>query len=498
MSNTHLVKINLPGGIVSAGDLLTILEAAERAQVEQVQFGNRQQLFFTVGAAYRRGLLHTLGQAGIACEVDADKYPNISSSYVVEEVFHNTAWLREGVYRDILDLFDYQPQLKINLIDRHQTFIPFFTGNLNFITSDTSNYWYLYLRFPQTNAVYCWPSLVYSEDIPGLSRAVEWAIFANKDQFYNQPAADGALLHRLVSASQRFITQPINTSLSLPDFTLPYYEGFNRYGSKLWLGIYRRDEQFSVAFLKDVCQVCLHTRLGQLCTTPWKSLIIKGIALADRPHWDVVLRRHRINVRHAANELNWQVEDHCAHGLALKHELVRYFNEEDMRTFQLCFAIKTQPKTGLFASIVVRRHFDSLTQTGLHTEQYEVLHTRDFNPNSKDFISFRKKVSRENLPWYLTQLCDQFYEQQATASLPAAPLAEVASPPPIAHAAPSLYQCRRCLTVYDAAYGDAAQGVAPGTAFASLATYACPTCEAPKETFEAVHAPQFQLTDSSS
>jgi len=485
----HLVKINLPGGLVSAGDLLTILEAAERAEVEHLQIGNRQQLLFTVGAGQRRGLLHTLTQAGLPCEIDADTHPNISSSYVVEEVFHNTAWLREGVYKDILDLFDYQPKLKINLIDRHQTFIPFFTGNLNFITSDTSNYWYCYVRFPQTNAVYCWPSLVYSEDIPGLSRAVEWAIFTHKDKFYDQPAADGALLHRLVSATQRFSEQPVATPLALPEFTLPYYEGFNRYGSKLWLGIYRRDEQFSVAFLKDVCQVCLRTRIGQLCTTPWKSLIIKGLELADRPHWDAVLRRHRINVRHAANELNWQVEDHCAHGLALKHELVRHFNEEDIRTFQLCFAIKTQPKTGLFGSIVIRRHFDSLTQTGLHAEQYEVLHTRDFNPNSKDFISFRKKVSRENLPWYLTQLCDQFYEQQAATGLPVAAPEEVARPAQAAPDQPPLHQCRRCFTVYDEVYGDPAQGIEPGTPFASLAAYACPTCEAPQETFGAVGTP---------
>ncbi|TDN38457.1 rubredoxin [Hymenobacter sp. UV11] len=493
MSST--VKVNLPGGIVPAGDLLTILEAAERAEVEYVQVGNRQQLLFTVAAEHRRGLLHALGKADMLAEIDADAHPNIVSSYVVEEVFHNTAWLREGVYMDVLDLFDYQPRLKINLIDRHQTFIPFFTGNLNFITADTPNYWYLYVRFPQTNALYCWPSLVYSEDIPALSSAVERVIFANRDKFHDQPAADGALLHNLVNTGQRFVVQPITTPLTLPEFTLPYYEGFNRYGSKLWLGIYRRDEQFSVAFLKDLCQVCLHTRIGQLCPTPWKSLIIKGIELADRPLWDAVLRRHRINVRHAANELNWQVEDFCAEGLALKHELVRHFNEEDIRTYQLCFAIKTKPQTGLFGSIVVRRHFDSLTQTGLHGEQYEVLHTRDFNPNSKDFISFRKKVNRENLPWYLAQLCDQFYEQQAAALLPTAPLGEAPPTPPVEPNQPPLHQCRRCFTVYDEADGDPAQGVAPGTPWAALATYACPTCEAPKELFVAVGSPHAYIVN---
>jgi len=486
---THIIKINLPGGIVPAGDLLTILEVAEAAEVEHIRFGHRQQLLFTVAAGQRRGLVQALAQANILCEVDADLHPNISSSYVVEDVFHNTAWLREGVYRDILDLFDFHPRLKINLIDGSQTFVPFFTGNLNFIASDTSNYWYCYVRFPKTNVLYCWPALVYSEDIPGLSSAIERIIYANKDQFFDQPtAASGPLLYSLVSAGQSFVLQPLTTPLTLPTFTLPYYEGFNRYGSKLWLGIYRRDEQFAVAFLKDICQLCLQTRLGQLCTTPWKSLVIKGIDLADRPLWDVVLRKHRINVRHAANELNWQVEDHCAHGLALKHELVRYLNEEDIRTYQLCFAIKTQPKTGLFGSIVIRQHFDNLTLTGLHAEQYEILHTRDFNPNSKDFISFRKKVNRDNLAWYLTQLCDYFYELQSAPTLP--PAAEEVMPAvaPAPATAP-LHQCRRCFTVYDEDYGDPAQGLAPGTPFASLPAYACPTCEAPKEDFVAVGEP---------
>lgn len=217
----NAVKINLPGGLVPAGDLLTILEVAERAEVEHVQVGNRQQLLFTVAAEHRRGLLHALGKADMLAEIDADAHPNIVSSYVVEEVFHNTAWLREGVYRNILDLFDYRPRLKTNLVDRHQTFIPFFTGNLNFITADTPNYWYLYLRFPQTNALYCWPSLVYSEDIPALSSAVERVIFANRDKFYSQPTADGALLHSLVNTGQRFVVQPVTTPSRYPSLPCP-------------------------------------------------------------------------------------------------------------------------------------------------------------------------------------------------------------------------------------------------------------------------------------
>ncbi len=45
--------------------------------------------------------------------------------------------------------------------------------------------------------------------------------------------------------------------LTFPPYNLPYYEGFNRYNDKYWLGIYRRDELFSIQFLKEICLLCL-------------------------------------------------------------------------------------------------------------------------------------------------------------------------------------------------------------------------------------------------
>lgn len=230
---TNLVKINLPGGMVSAGDLYRILEAAEKAGVENVRFGNRQQVVFYVAEGMLEALRLKLVAANIMFELNADIHPNIISSYAIEDVFYHADWLREGVYKDILDLFDYRPQLKINLVDNNQAFFPFFTGNLNFIASDTSNYWYLYIRFPKTNIIYAWPSLVYSEDIPSLSSAIERTIFANKGQFYDQPVVDGNVLRGLVNAGGNFVVQPVTKALKLPDFKLPYYEGFNRYGNKL-------------------------------------------------------------------------------------------------------------------------------------------------------------------------------------------------------------------------------------------------------------------------
>src|SRR6187397_859126 len=124
MVKKPVIKINLPGGIASAGDLLTILEAAEKAKVEDVQFGIRQQLYLKPSEKYAEELKANLNEAQIFYEENENTYPNIISSYVGEDVFDNANWLSEGVYTDILDQFDFKARLKINLVEGNQSFVP--------------------------------------------------------------------------------------------------------------------------------------------------------------------------------------------------------------------------------------------------------------------------------------------------------------------------------------------------------------------------------------
>jgi rubredoxin len=477
----YLVKINLPGGIVPAGDLYAIVQAAEKARVENVQFGTRQELFFSVADRYGAGFLQELEQAGIPSETNEEFFPNIVSSYVTEDIFQNANWLTEGMYKDILDGFDYKPRLKINLVEASQAFVPFFTGNINFISSDTGNYWYLYVRLPQTNKMYTWKELIYSKDIPRMSRIIE-------ETLSTSPAIDGDEIFEKVSARERFATQPIVAPLKLPSFNLPYYEGFSRYRNKLWLGIYRREELFPLAFLRDLCLICLQTRIGQLYTTPWKSLIIKGIEPGDRKLWDYTLGKYRINVRHASNELNWQVEDNCEEGLRLKRYLVRQFDNDDIRTYGLCFAIKTRPRSGLFGSVIIRRQMGLRPNQRKGLDRYDILYTRDFSANSRDHILFRQDLEKENLVPYLISLCKIFYEQQSQENLvPHEVKAEGGTTRETAPVKEWVFQCRHCLSLYDQQYGDPAAGVGAGVNFEAVADdYACPVCGAPKQDFAAV------------
>lgn len=473
----HIIKINLPGGYVAAGDLYEVLLMAESVGAKYIRIGNRQQLYFTIQDRDLETLEMEMLRMGVAYEVNTDEHANIISSYVCDTIFSNESWLKEGVYRDIFDLFNHQPRLKVNLVDQQQTFVPFFSGNLNFISSDVSNYWHFYIRFPKTNQFYQWPSLVYSDDIALLAKITEDVIFNQKEHFFDQKVNE-LFFYKTVSSKIPTSVNHRSEPLKVPDFYLPYYEGFNKYGNnKYWLGVYRRNELFPLEFLKDVCNLCIKTRNGQIYTTPWKSIIVKGIEQPDRIAWGAILDRYRLNVRHAANELNWQIEDLCEEGLSLKQQLVREFEEADLRTYRLSFAIKTQSQTGLLGSIVIKKQ-----SPGIFTIQ----HTRDFNPNSKSLIAYKDELSANELAPALAELCERYYSISAKDTGPANSREQKSSSNEPARR--QVHQCKNCLSIYDERYGDELNGITAGTCFENIEDYTCPVCESAKADFVVVEA----------
>ncbi|RRB00902.1 rubredoxin domain-containing protein [Larkinella rosea] len=473
MRDYYTLKVNLPAGIVSPGTLQTVLLMARSANVRKVRFGSRQQLLMTVHYEDLRGLEKELKKQPVFYEINSDLHPNIISSYCGEDVFRTGAWLRESEYHTVLDQFEYAPKLKINLSDSNQSFTPFFTGNLNFIASPEPHFWFLYVRPKQSNRVYRWPELIYTNDLGRLAKTVEAALLENRSGL-------DETIYQSVRSQHRFITQPATQEVELPEFSLPYYEGFNRYGQRSWLGLYRRDEQFSVDFLLDICTLCLKTRIGEMCVTPWKSLIIKGIEEKDRAAWSHVLGKHNINVRHAANELAWQTEDHSDEGMQLKNYVIRYFEKYDMRTFGLCFGVQTRPKSEVFGSVLVRKrpllHIGQLALFSL----YDLYYTENFNPNSRMYIPFEKGLLKVFLPNQIDRLCRQFSNRRSlengkTARLEPEPADPTPQPVTVVH------QCPHCLTIYDPQFGDERQGILPGVLFSQLpADYSCSTCDTPK------------------
>lgn len=473
MATSETIYINFTGGIVSPGYLKEVLEIAAEAKVKNVRFGLRQQLIMDLPSKQLDDFTVRCAEKNIGYATKKEAHPNIVSSYPTVDIFTSDTWLREGVYKDIFNSFDYTPKVKINITDSNQTFVPFFTGHVNWISSASTHFWFLYVRFPKTEQVYCFTEFVYTNDIVSVSKFVE-SILADKE------ITNANNLFKKVKSSITFISKPGEKELELPKFSLPYYEGFNKHEHSYWLGIYRREESFPLQFLIDVCSICLKTKIGQIYTTPWKSIIIKGIETKDRNLWDHVLGKYRINVRHAANELNWQVEDNCEDGLQIKRHIIRHFDKEDVRTYGLSFAIKTRPFSSIPGSVVIKKQ-DTRNPGRLKAlERFEILYTTDFNPNTSAWVSYRKDLEKEHLGTYLVSLCKYFYDRQseenATKLDYATPTANT-----LPEVVPSkvVHQCVHCLTVYDDTLGDPENNIVAGTPFSDLPEdYNCPLCEA--------------------
>lgn len=483
MGTKSVIKINLPGGVLATGDLYALMQAATAVGMQDIQTGMRQQLYCTVLQKNKATFTDALDRMKFHYECDADTYPNIISSYAAHDVFNTQHWLSEGLYKDILAQFDYSPSLKISIVDAEQSLVPYNCGHINFISSRTNNHWYLQIRYPGTAALLEWPSLVYSGDIARISKYIEWQI--------SRAGAKHTTIDWLVDAVNKqepFLPHPVVQGMAVKDFQLSYYEGFHKMDSRNWLGIYRRQELFPVAFLQEMAALCMQSGIGQVYTTPWKSILVKGIAASDYPSWDYLLGKHRINVHHAANELNWQLEDLDEEGLQLKKYLIRQFDKEDIRTQGICFGIRTNSQADINGSVIIRKQENTSRNQYKLMNRYDILYTENFNPNARNYIVFRKDIEKQHLPDYICSLVKYYYESRNNPGFGQHNIYRenfTAKEPAPAENANSIHRCQHCLTTYDPAYGDACNKVAPGTAFEALpATYACPTCNSPLDNFE--------------
>ncbi|MEO7769195.1 MAG: rubredoxin [Ferruginibacter sp.] len=417
------IFINFPGGIIPPADLFNILLAASKIKVRYVRFGLRQQLLIDMEQYSVHLFTQELDKLEIPYEVGTCKHPNICSSYPAEDVFIRNSWLSETIYKTVLNSFDYPPELKVNICDNNQSFTPILTGNINWVaTPSLENFWHLIIRFPKTNVIYEWNMLCVTSHIASVTKTIESFILQYPDKFIDNESANGDELFALF-AHNDFKVTTAESPVVLPKFNLPYYEGLNRYNDKYWLGIYQRDELFRIDFLKKLCKLCISTDITEICCTAWKSILIKGIRETDKENWNLLLEAFQVNMRHAANELNFQVEDNCIEGLNLKTFLVKQLSVDDTRTFGICVGIKTRKKSEVFSSILVRRRY-LVDFLGIRLfKVYDILCAKNFNPNERTGEIFSRDNPKLVLPEQLRRCIIKYYRYRASVISATTPVA---------------------------------------------------------------------------
>lgn len=474
MENNILVKINIKGGILSIGDLDYLVNSIKKYGVMELYFGERQNLYFQAHGRTREALLELLKTRDFEFEIEADSFPNIVSSYAAEDIFSGSTWLSEGIYQDILNSITFTPQVKINIVDSKQGFTPLFTGHLNFISSSQLNFWYLYINHPAVKGFQRWPVLIYSTEIGRLSTVLNSTLALGKE-------VDLKTLVHKANLEKKLMVAGIINEPSIPITRFPNYEGLNKIGDKYWLGIYRRQNCFSIDFLEALCEICLESKVGKVCLTTWKSLIIKGIPEDMKQNWEKFLGFQGINTRHSSIELNWQLPDFDRSALKLKKYLVNQFNKADLQTYGLAFTIKTQTMD-LAGSIIIERK--GRLNIGGHAflPVYNILFAENFNPNALKWEVYAVDIRKRDLPYYLILLCRNYYEQlgkKATKSF------HITSEDEAGINKEKTYQCMDCLTLYLEKFGDEVNNIPPNTLFQHLPEeYNCPVCESPKSRYK--------------
>ena len=464
-----LVRVFVKGGIISPGDFLKVLLVAEKLGAEEINFGSRQDILFAAKEKSKAILDETFQSIHTEYEINTFHFQNIVSSFVAQDILPGRQWLASHVYHYVLESFDYRTRLKINVADPSQSLVPLFTGQVNFIASANENYWYVYLRFRELQEKpWQMPLLVYSDDLVKVAKALENEVDISKGYQF---------IFQYLTENVKMNTLPVTEDLVLPESQFPYYEGINRLADgKYWLGLYWRTNKYRIDILKAIMERCIETEIGKVTLTPWKSFIIKGIFEKDRIGWEKLMGKFGMNMRHSSLELNWHLPALDQEALELKTFLVRELDNQDISTYGLTFTIQTKNPIILFTSVVIEQNLEG------PEDSYNLLFSKNFNPNLKDYEYYAKDVPKSVLASLIQELSIVYYENLAETSTTSEKVRTITNA-----IQKELYQCIHCQTVYDSEYGDIGAGISAGTPFSKLPKdYICPTCGGDIKSFKKV------------
>lgn len=470
--NDNLHRILIKGGVTSPGELKDVISMLEVAGLKKVCFGSRQDLLFPL-AGVKEERLESISKFNTDI-ISERSYQNIVSSYVSADIFEMTHWLKGSTYLYILEGFNYLPKLKINITDPKQRLVPLFSGNLNFIASESEEYWYLNVKLPHWKSAAYYPVLIYSWDIVTISGAIEnvYEDIRDVDELF-------FVLNKNLDTNNKTLEK----ELKVPYLTFPYYEGMNRMGlDQFWLGLYWRNNRYDLSFLKEFCGFCLNNGVGKICITPWKSFIVKGIQKGSRPELERFIGQWGINVRHSQLEMNWHLPVDDDEALELKKFLVRSFDQNDISTYGLTFGISNDVgKRSHFASIIIEKNsLPTLVKDFEVRPTYNVLHFENFDPNTQKYQAYAQDVDKIELPGLLMELSKKYFSQLGKVNKKEENVAKKKE-----STLRTIFQCPSCLTIYDEMFGDEKAGILAGTVFNDIPEeYTCPVCDSPKSEFQ--------------
>lgn len=457
----QLQRILIKGGVVSPSELSHIIHLTESMGSDYIHLGSRQDVLIPESSTN----IQSSDYQFLDVESSANKiHQNIVSSYLAYDIFPSTRWLNGAIYLSILEQFRNKKHLEINVTDPLQSFVPLFTGHLNYIASDREDYWYLYIKLPHWQDFQLYPILIYTWDLGKIAFFIEEHCLTENLAQAIFDTVNGLYDNRNNATFKKQLEINVNP--------FPYYEGFNKINAdQYWLGLYWRNNKYRTGFLKQLIELCHSCRIGNICITPWKSLIIKPISEQHKLQWEKFLGVNGINVRHSLLEMNWHIPVNDDFALHLKNHIVNEFNHHDISTYGLTFGLY-YPSDTVFTSIVIICHQDELNN---QAATFSVLYALKFDPNTLDYVTYAQDVEKEQLPLLLLELSKEYFDQLGNHTV----VKNTLQIDDQKEKEKIVFQCKDCLSIYDEAVHQ--------VSFDDLEdSFRCFLCDATKENYQKV------------
>lgn len=466
-----LIRILTKGGKISVTDLKRVTFIANGLFIEKIFITERQELAFYVDEDETRSMHNRLD--GIEFEIGTTGKQNYVTSVLASNIMPCTYWLKESIYNDILDSL-IPSKLKINISDLKQDIVFSFTGDINFVASDTMNYWNVFLQFPNDNEHKLLPFLIHSSNI---NQAI--LLF---ESYYAKKIESIELFTKEFLHDMGHLAQPVEVwpEVNVPEYY--NYTGITSYGTMFWVGFRPEYGCLSTEFLKALVLMCERNQLGTVHLTPWNSVIIKDIPINSLNNWKYFAYQYNIFADSTSYIQNWTYKPADADAQFLSQKLARLFSKNKKVPNGEIIGINTDIKY-TFANIIIKYHPLKIGKVHLWGS-YEILVRNDFSPLKNTFTSIGFAIFGRQLKTILAKAKDLYnikaYKERAAFVLDSIP----SSLQPENAIEEYVYECGDCLNIYDSKYGDVINSVEPGTNFEMLhSSYCCPTCGANKDSF---------------
>ncbi len=442
--------INFSGGVIPTKLLRLLATIIYRSNCQGAYLSSRQQ-FIIPKIKFNDIYLNSLRQ-NVTVTSSFEDIPNIVCSNNAGEVFSQNDWAyRQDIYIEILRSFKTEPKLSLGLIFPKQSLEPIFSSHINFIVSETENYWLLVL---QNNLELTYASfLLETSSIPKIVNFIEKSWHKPQQEIIND------IYQKFEKKTTSF------QKMDLPKITRQITEGFIKVNEfEYALNLYSCKRLWQAKFLEDLSILLTKYNMHRIYITSRKSLLIKHIPKETLYEWQALLSFHSMTIRHSENELLWEFSSENKQLQKLQKKLIDGL-EKKQKSISNIF-ISLQKINNNFSD----SHLQITIAKRLLRQNYQITYHKNFDPYNSQY-HILKNLSFKDLLDKIINLSQEYIHIQKHQKNKI-----IKGEKKIIHKL-DIYECPNCFNRYDQNFEK--------ILFQNLRqTWRCQLCDTPKEAYK--------------